>query len=104
MHAGDAIVAAVRPEFVQLAAPSGDKKAPGRANVFDGTILSSSHLGETVQFLIDLGNDVSVQARLPTPSAPRLSEGDRATVTFSPDSVQFFPSESTAPQHDQNKE
>ncbi|MBX3079477.1 MAG: ABC transporter ATP-binding protein [Salinibacterium sp.] len=104
VHAGDAIVAAVRPEFVQLAAPSGDKKAPGRANVFDGTILSSSHLGETVQFLIDLGNDVSVQARLPTPSAPRLSEGDRATVTFSPDSVQFFPSESTAPQHDQNKE
>lgn len=104
VHGGDRIVAAVRPEFVQLAASADGGKSPGRANVFDGTILSSSHLGETVQFLVDLGNEVSIQARLPTPTAPRLSEGDRATVTFSPDSVQFFPSESTAPQQEPTKE
>lgn len=103
VRAGDAMVAAVRPEFVQLAAATeaGTTSAP---NQFDGTVLSTAHLGETVQFLIDLGNEVSIQARLPTPTAPRLFEGDRATVTFSPDSVQFFPSENTAPQHSQAKE
>ena len=99
VHAGDTIVAAVRPEFVQLVAASDDANATGMANRFDGTVLSTSHLGETVQFLVDLGNGVSIQARLPTPTAPRLFEGDRATVTFSPDSVQFFPSDSTTPQH-----
>ncbi len=104
VKAGDSIVAAVRPEFVQLAAASdGAPKANG-PNRFEGTVLSTSHLGETVQFLVDLGNDMSIQARLPTPSAPRLFEGDRAAVAFSAESVQFFPSESTAPQHDHNKE
>ncbi|MBB5633028.1 spermidine/putrescine transport system ATP-binding protein [Cryobacterium mesophilum] len=96
---GDAIVAAVRPEFVELTAA--ETTSARTANRFDGTVLSTSHLGETVQFLVDLGNDISIQSRLPTPSAPRLFEGDRATVSFSPDSVQFFPADSTAPEHSQ---
>lgn len=102
IRAGDAIVAAVRPEFVELA-PAGDA-ASHTANRFDGTVLSTSHLGETVQFLVDLGSGLSIQSRLPTPSAPRLIEGDRATVTFSPESVQFFPADSTAPQHSRPEE
>lgn len=102
IRTGDGIVAAVRPEFVELTAAEG---APSRAtNRFDGTVLSTSHLGETVQFLVDLGNDITIQSRLPTPSAPRLSEGDRATVSFSPDSVQFFPAEAPAPPHSRPKE
>ena len=92
------MVAAVRPEFVQLAVASGSAATSNAANRFEGTVLSTSHLGETVQFLVDLGNEHSIQARLPTPTAPRLFEGDRAAVTFSPDSVQFFPSDSAAPQ------
>jgi spermidine/putrescine ABC transporter ATP-binding subunit len=104
VHKDDAIVAAVRPEFVELAAASASEKKASTANRFDGTVLSTSHLGETVQFLVDLGNGQSIQSRLPTPSAPRLFEGDRATVTFSPDSVQFFPSESAAPTHSKLKE
>lgn len=99
IRAGDAIVAAVRPEFVELSPASASTSAA--ANRFDGTVLSTSHLGETVQFLVDLGNDVSIQARLPTPSASRLFEGDRATVTFSAESVQFFPDDSIAQEHSQ---
>lgn len=100
IHAGDAIVAAVRPEFVELSTSSTGSVAKAHAaNRFEGTVLSTSHLGETVQFLIDLGHDVSIQSRLPTPSAPRLFAGDSATVSFSADSVQFFPADSTAP-HD----
>jgi spermidine/putrescine transport system ATP-binding protein len=86
---GDKITVAVRPEFVQLqtaGSPVGDN-----LNRIDGTVLSTSHLGETVQYLIDLGNGLTMQSRLPTPTAPKLREGDAAIVTFSPDSVQFFP-------------
>ncbi len=104
LRAGDAMIAAVRPEFVQLSAASDGAKKPSAANTFGGSILSASHLGETVQFLVDLGNELSIQARLPTPTAPRLFEGDRATVSFAPESVQFFSADSTAPQHSQTKE
>lgn len=90
---GEQVTVAVRPEFVQLH-PVGSS-VDGNLNRLDGTVLSTSHLGETVQFLVDLGNGVSLQSRLPTPSAPKLREGDAAIVTFSPDSVQFFPTEPT---------
>lgn len=101
---GDRIVAAVRPEFVELqSAPSTGGSTDNHLN---GTVLSTSHLGETVQFLIELGNGVTVQSRLPTPTAPKLREGDTAMVSFSPDSVQFFPAETpaTSPEHRNNKE
>src|SRR5690606_33452718 len=90
---GEQVTVAVRPEFVQLH-PVGSS-VDGNLNRLDGTVLSTSHLGETVQFLVDLGNGVSLQSRLPTPSAPKLREGDAAIVTFAPDSVQFFPIEPT---------
>lgn len=86
---GDKLAVAVRPEFVQL--QTAGSTVGTNLNRLDGTVLSISHLGETVQFLVDLGKGVTVQSRLPTPTAPRLREGDAAIVTFSPDSVQFFP-------------
>ncbi len=87
---GEAVVAAVRPEFVQLHRSGESVTGPNR---FAGTVLSTAHLGETVQFLVELGDGVSMQSRLPTPTAPGLREGDEAVVSFSPDSVQFFPSD-----------
>lgn len=101
---GDHIVAAVRPEFVQL--QSVGSAVGAKLNHLDGTVLSTSHLGETVQFLVDLGKGVTVQSRLPTPTAPKLREGETAIVTFSPESVQFFPSDkpATSPQPGNNKE
>ena len=92
---GQRLTAAVRPEFVQLQAAG--STVSGDLNRLDGTVLSTAHLGETVQFLIDLGKGISIQSRLPTPSAPKLRAGDAAIVTFSPDSVQFFPAESDEP-------
>lgn len=89
MEPGDQLAAAVRPEFVELH-PVGTTVGT-ELNRFDGTVLSTAHLGETAQFLVDLGKGVSVQSRRPTPTAPRLREGDAAIVTFSPESVQFFP-------------
>lgn len=89
IKAGDSITVAVRPEFVQLQ-PAGSTVG-GNQNRLDSTVLSVSHLGETVQYLVDLGGGLTMQSRLPTPTAPKLREGDSAIATFSPDSVQLFP-------------
>lgn len=95
LSVGDQLTAAVRPEFVQL--QTAGSAVDGNLNRLDGTVLSTSHLGETVQFLVDLGKGISMQSRLPTPTAPKLREGDATIVTFSPDSVKFFPPDNTTP-------
>ncbi len=91
---GDRIVAAVRPEFVEIHR-AGIEPA-GIVNRLQGTVLSTSHLGETVQYLVDLGADLSIQARRPTPAAPRVVAGDAVTVSFTLDSVRFYPAEESA--------
>ena len=91
---GDRIVAAVRPEFIEIH-PAGIEPA-GIVNRLQGTVLSTSHLGETVQYLVDLGAGLSIQSRSPTPTAPRVTAGDTVTVTFSLDSVRFYPEDQTA--------
>ena len=95
LSVGDQLTAAVRPEFVQL--QTAGSAVDGNLNRLDGTVLSTSHLGETVQFLVNLGKGISMQSRLPTPTAPKLREGDATIVTFSPDSVKFFPPDNTTP-------
>lgn len=90
---GDRIVAAVRPEFIEIH-PAGIEPA-GIVNRLQGTVVSTSHLGETVQYLVDLGAGLSIQSRRPTPTAPRVRAGDAVTVTFRLDSVRFYPEEET---------
>lgn len=91
---GAPVRVAVRPEFVGLqSAPLSPASAPDRSsdvNQYSVTVVSVAHGGETVQFIVDAGNGVILQSRLPAPSAPRLSAGDSAVATFSTDCVQFF--------------
>ena len=89
---GTAARAAVRPEFIELSAtrPEGD------ANIAEGRVIGVSHLGETMQFLVQLGDDLSVIARRPTPDAPRLALGDTAWCTWRPDAVQVFAADDAA--------
>jgi spermidine/putrescine transport system ATP-binding protein len=84
--------AAIRPEFIELssARPSGD------ANVAEGRVIGVSHLGETMQFLVQLGSDHSVIARRPTPDAPRLAVGDNAWCSWRAQSVQVFAADDAA--------
>jgi spermidine/putrescine transport system ATP-binding protein len=89
---GAAARAAVRPEFVELSAtrPAGD------ANLAEGRVIGVSHLGETMQFLVQLGDDLSVIARRPTPDAPRLAVGDVAWCSWRAESVQVFAADDAA--------
>jgi len=91
---GAPVRVAVRPEFVGLqpatSAPASAPHLSSDVNQYSVTVVSVAHGGETVQFIVDAGNGVILQSRLPAPSAPRLYPGDSAVATFSTDCVQFF--------------
>ncbi len=92
--AGGAVRVAVRPEFVAVQHADAAPSESSSANHVAVTVVSVAHGGETVQFLVDAGHGVTLQARVPTPNAPRLHPGDAAIATVSTDSVQFFAPES----------
>ncbi|MGR2752009.1 ABC transporter ATP-binding protein [Agromyces arachidis] len=87
--------AAVRPEFVTIEADAaaGDAAAP---NSVHGELLGVSHLGETMQYLVRLGDDQSLIVRRPTPVAPDLAVGSRVRCSWQPDSVQVFAADDAA--------
>ncbi|MBN9155082.1 MAG: ABC transporter ATP-binding protein [Microbacterium sp.] len=84
--------AAVRPEFVEIS----EERPAGDANAAQGRIIGVSHLGETMQFLVQLGSELSVIARRPTPDAPRVNVGATVWCSWRPDSVQVFPVDDAA--------
>lgn len=87
--------AAVRPEFVSIEADAaGD--APAAPNSVHGTLLGVSHLGETMQYLVRLGDDQSLIVRRPTPEAPDLAVDAPVRCSWHPDSVQIFPADDAA--------
>ncbi|MFT4219106.1 MAG: ABC transporter ATP-binding protein [Microbacterium sp.] len=89
---GVAARAAVRPEFVELSTT----RPAGEANLIEARVIGQSHLGETMQFLVQLGSEQSVLSRRPTPDSPRLAVGDTVWAFWRPDSVQVFPADEAA--------
>lgn len=89
---GGAARAAVRPEFVTLAS---ERPASGD-NVTAGRLIGVSHLGETMQFLIQIDKERSIIARHPTPEALRLATGDTVWCSWDPRSIQVFPADDSA--------
>ncbi|WP_353808622.1 ABC transporter ATP-binding protein [Agromyces sp. SYSU T00194] len=85
--------AAVRPEFVSVSA---DAPASPGANAVEGTLIGVSHLGETMQYLVQLGHDLSIIARRPSPEAPRLATGSTVWCSWAPASVHLFPLDEAA--------
>ncbi|GAA1522782.1 ABC transporter ATP-binding protein [Agromyces terreus] len=91
LPAGSVAQAAIRPEFVEVAdASAAGEDAPTRPNLVRGTLIGVSHLGETMQYLVRVGDDLSVIARRPTPDAPRLAVGDEVVCSWRTESVQLF--------------
>lgn len=92
---GAAAQAAVRPEFVSIEADAAGG-APAAPNSVHGTLLGVSHLGETMQYLVRLGDDQSLIVRRPTPDAPDLAVDARVRCSWNPDHVQVFPADDAA--------
>ncbi|WP_400995384.1 ABC transporter ATP-binding protein [Agromyces sp. GXQ0307] len=93
---GTSVQAAVRPEFVRIEADAAAGAPATSANRVQGTLLGVSHLGETMQYLVRLGDDQSLIARRPTPEAPDLAVGAAVSCSWNDASVQVFPSDDAA--------
>lgn len=92
--AGGTGQAAVRPEFVHIEADAAAATS-ATVNTARGTLIGVSHLGETMQYLVRVG-DESLIVRRPTPEAPALSLGDAVVCSWSAESVLLFPADDAA--------
>jgi len=93
LPAGAQAQAAVRPEYVTVS-PDGDGAvAP---NSLGGTVIGVSHLGETMQYLVEYAPDLSLLVRTPVPVAPRLAVGERVRCSWAAEHVQVFPADGAA--------
>lgn len=86
--------AAVRPEYIRIERDASAAE-PGAglsdANTARGELIGVSHLGDTMQYLVQLGADQSLIVRRPTPDAPPLAVGDRVVCTWAAHHVLLFP-------------
>ncbi|WP_341973992.1 ABC transporter ATP-binding protein [Microbacterium sp. LWO13-1.2] len=85
--AGRAAVAAIRPEFIRLEDPL--RQGDG----VRGNVLGVSHLGETLQVLVDVGLEQKVLVRTPAPAAPVLQPGDDIRCVWNAADVRLFAAE-----------
>jgi spermidine/putrescine transport system ATP-binding protein len=85
--------AAVRPEAVTVSEQAPSVSA---ANTITGEIIGVSHLGETLQFLVSIGDGRTLLALAPRPTAPRIPVGSRVWCSWDAASVSFFPAKQAA--------
>ncbi len=86
--------AAVRPEYIRIDADTGSATAD--ANAARGHLIGVSHLGDTMQYLVQLGEDQSLIVRRPTPDAPALQVGDAVVCSWAAHHVLLFPADEAA--------
>ena len=90
---GDRVRVAIRPESIQLQAdaPRGD------TNRARGQVRSVSHLGEMLQYLVQLDDTTSLLVRRPTPEGPGIDVGAPVWASWTPESVHVFPADAAVP-------
>jgi spermidine/putrescine transport system ATP-binding protein len=91
--------AAIRPEYVSLAPTDGagePSEGGGGENGVAGRLAGVAHLGETMQYVVEIpaeAGTTSLLSRIPTPAAPSIHPGDRVLASWSPESVHLFTDE-----------
>ncbi len=91
-HQGEA---AVRPEHIRIEQDRPSEPVAD-ANVARGELIGISHLGDTMQYLVRLGDDQSLIVRRPTPDAPALAVGDAVVCSWAARHVLLFPADDAA--------
>jgi len=85
---------AIRPEYVSLTATDATESTGAamteHENAVVGRVVGIAHLGETMQFVVDIPDQPSLLSRIPTPIAPDLRVDDLVRASWSPDSVHVF--------------
>lgn len=83
--AGQPAVAAIRPEYVRL--------EQGEGGGVPGRVLGVSHLGETLQVAVRVGEDATFLSRMPAPTAPRVGVNDAVRCVWDPVDARLFAAE-----------
>ncbi|AZS41383.1 Spermidine/putrescine import ATP-binding protein PotA [Microbacterium oxydans] len=83
--AGQPAVAAIRPEYVSL--------EQGEGGGVPGRVLGVSHLGETLQVAVRVGEDATFLSRMPAPTAPRVGVDDAVRCVWDPADARLFAAE-----------
>ena len=83
--AGQPAVAAIRPEYVRL--------EQGEGVGVRGRVLGVSHLGETLQVAVRIGEDSTFLSRMPAPTAPRVGVDDEVRCVWDAADARLFAAE-----------
>lgn len=87
---GQEVLATIRPELMRVRPGSCPDMS---TNEITGVVVGESFLGDVVQYLVRLHDGHEVIARVSTVEAPKVSEGDIVTVSWSQRAAQVFPKE-----------
>ena len=88
---GASALATVRPEAISLTLTRPDDSE----NTISGTLVSVSHRGDVIQFVVRTPGHKEVVARVPRPSAPRLEPGTEVWCWWDPEHAHVFSAEQT---------
>jgi len=86
---GRGALAAVRPEMVAVS----DMQASDNRNAIAGELVSVSHLGDVIQFVVLTPGHKEIIARHPRQGAPRLEVGGRVWCSWEADHTHVFGAE-----------
>ncbi len=90
---GASAVAAVRPESVDIEVAAATTEPT--ENSVTGTLIGISHLGETIQYVVQVTPDLAVLSRRPTPQAPHIAPGKRVRAFWPAERVLLFADDPT---------
>ncbi|MDN5808307.1 ABC transporter ATP-binding protein [Brevibacterium sp.] len=86
-----AVQAAIRPERMRVTGP--DPASGTTPNTAPGTVISTSFLGDVVQYMVRSGTNDEVLARVPAAGARTFDQGDEVALAWDSDAVAVFADE-----------
>lgn len=88
---GEAHQAAIRPEMISIEPRAESGTVTEGRNSVAGEVLQVSPLGEVIQYLVKVTDELSLLIRRPTHGAARLSPGDPVLCGWAAEDVRLFP-------------
>ena len=83
--------AAIRPERMRVS--EADSAAGRTPNTAPGTVISSSFLGDVVQYMVRSGTNNEILARVPAAGARLFGQGEDVSLSWDEDAVAVFADE-----------
>ena len=93
LEVGDRVRAAIRPERMHVA-PAGESS--GEANTARGSVISYSFLGDVIQYMIVVGDNDEILARVPAAGREPIGAGTEVELSWDADAVAVYDHEPTA--------